>query len=224
MDINIQHYLNRTADEQVQHFEQSITPEAAASDAALQTAIEQLATAINGATAAGELMRATLTVSTPEPTLISLETGVINLPLANAKKVGGFFEPDEIVPVKIYLVVESKFLNASGLHISLLATSGDFAKDSSSAVSAAVTQVSAYLLHIQEEAAKPEPEPTPAKKPAAKKTTRRTTKKTTSKRKPAAKKTTTRKTAAKKSTTKTAAKKTTTRKTTTKAAAKKAGA
>lgn len=217
MDINIQHYLDRTADEQVKHFDASITPEEAAKPAALKSAVEQLAAAINAATATDELMRATLTVTTPEPTLISLETGVINLPLANAKKVGGFFEPDEIVPVKIYLVVESKFLNASGLHISLLATSDDFAKSSTSSVDAVVAQAQTDLQHIAEEAAKPATEPKVAKKAPARTTTkRRTTRKT------AAKKTTKSKTTTKKTTTrKTAAKKTTTRRST---ASKKAGA
>jgi hypothetical protein len=213
MEINVQHYLNRTADDQVQHFEQSSTIAATANAAGLTAALQPLATAINDATAAGELMRATLTINGgKEPVLVSFETGVINMPLANAKKVGGFLEADEIVPVNIYLVTESKYLNASGLRIDKLADSDEFAANTASILQSVVADVGAKLTHIAEEEAKPEPvaKPAPAKKTTAKKTTRRTT----------AKKSTTKKTTAKK----TSAKKTTARKTTRKSTAKKVNA
>lgn len=210
MEINVQHYLNRTADDQVQHFEQSSTIAATSTAAGLTAALQPLAEAINSATAAGELMRATLTITGgKEPVLVSFETGVINMPLANAKKVGGFLEADEIVPVNIYLVTESKYLNASGLRIDKVADSDEFAANTASLVQGVASDVAEKLTHIGEEEAKPEPvaKPAPAKKTTRKTATRRT----------AAKKTTTKKTTAKKTATKkTTAKRATSRKTTSK--------
>lgn len=209
MEINVQHYLNRTADDQVQHFEQSSTRGAVATADGLVAALQPLASAVNDATAAGELMRATLTISGgKEPVLVSLETGVINMPLANAKKVAGFLEVDEIVPVNIYLVTESKFLNASGLRIDKVASSNDFATDTMTYLQQVASDVIAKFTHISEEEEKPEPVAKPA--PKKKVTRRATTKKTTTK-KPAAKKTT-----------KATAKKTTAKKTTRKTPVKKA--
>lgn len=200
MDINVQHFLNRTADEQVKHFDQLTTPEAVADTTGMLAALQPLADAVVDALNQGELMRATLTVQGTEPTTISFETGIINLPFANAKKVGGFFEADEIVPVNVYLVTENaKFLNASGLRIDELATSDDFAAKTAAYTQLAATTAVEQLAHITEEAAKPQPvvKEVPANKA---KTTKKTTRKTTT-RKTTAKKTTTRKTTAKKATT-----------------------
>lgn len=212
MEINVQHYLNRVADDQVQHFEQLVAPAAVADQQGLQAALAPIFDATAQALATGELMRATLTVQGTQPTLVSLETGVINLPLANAKKVAGFLEPDEIVPVDVYLVTESPFLNASGLRIDRLTDSVSFADNQAALIAQVAETVSAQLAHIEEEAAKPVPvvKEAPAKKTAAKKTTaKKTTTKKAAAKKPAAKKTTTKKAPAKKTTTKTAAKKAT---------------
>ncbi|WDF82472.1 hypothetical protein PQ472_11345 [Lacticaseibacillus pabuli] len=195
MDINVQHYLNRTADEQVKHFDQLTTPAAVADTEAMVAALQPLADAVVDAVNQGELIRATLTLQGTEPTLISFETGIINLPLANAKKVGGFFEADEIVPVNVYLVTENKFLNASGLRIDELATTDDFVAKAVAYTQLAATTAVEQVAHITEEAAKPAPvvKEVPANKAkTTKKTTRRTTaKKTTTKRKTTAKKSTT---------------------------------
>lgn len=206
MEINVQHYLNRVADDQVQHFDQLTSPAAVADAAGLQTALQPIFAATTQAIQAGELIRATLTIQGTQPTLVSLETGLINLPLANAKKVPGFLEPDEIVPVKVYLITESPFLNASKLRIDLLAPSDQFVADEAALLAQVTTTVQEQLAHIAEEAAKPAPveEEAPAKKaPAKKKTaTKKTTAKKPAAKKAPAKKATTKKTAAKKTTTK----------------------
>ncbi|MFC6323245.1 hypothetical protein [Companilactobacillus baiquanensis] len=49
-----------------------------------------------------------------------LETGVINLPFDDAKKVTHFFEDEEIVDTKIYLSTRCDYLNASKFHIDLI--------------------------------------------------------------------------------------------------------
>ncbi len=53
-----------------------------------------------------QLIQADLVVDFPEPTTITVETGMINLPFANVNKIPNFFwNPDEIVPVRVYLIV-----------------------------------------------------------------------------------------------------------------------
>lgn len=207
MDINVQKYLDMAANDEVQHFEQSVSPEMVPDATGMGLALQPVVAAVVQAVQANQLMRATLTVQTAVPTTISFETGIINMPLANAKKAGNFFEIEEIVPVKIYLVTENPFLNASGLRIDELATSDEFVRNTDALLANVAPHAVEQLQHIAEEAAKPAPEP--AAKPAAKKTTRKTTKKTTTKRattkkstakKPAAKKATAKKAPAKKTT------------------------
>lgn len=49
-----------------------------------------------------------------------LETGVINLPFDDAKKVTHFFDDDAEVDTKIYLSTACDYLNASKFHIDLI--------------------------------------------------------------------------------------------------------
>ncbi|MFC6176849.1 hypothetical protein ACFQAV_08340 [Companilactobacillus huachuanensis] len=49
-----------------------------------------------------------------------IETGVINLPFADAKKVTHFFDDDAEAETKIYLSTSCEFLNASKFHIDLI--------------------------------------------------------------------------------------------------------
>jgi len=49
-----------------------------------------------------------------------LETGVINLPFADAKKVTHFFDDDAEAETKIYLSTSCDYLNASKFHIDLI--------------------------------------------------------------------------------------------------------
>lgn len=156
---------------------------------------------------------------TAEPAVkFSLEMSPVNLPMTDFKKVNQFFEDETaLVPVKIYLVTRSEFINVSKLHIDLL---GDSDQDLSVADLAKMLQEK-YAIIVETFKNPPVPKE-PAPKPAAKKTTtRRTTKKSTTKKastkKAPAKKTTTKKAATKKTT----AKKTTTTKSTRKSATKK---
>jgi len=49
-----------------------------------------------------------------------LETGVINLPFADAKKVTHFFDDDAETETKLYLSTSCEYLNASKFHIDLI--------------------------------------------------------------------------------------------------------
>lgn len=49
-----------------------------------------------------------------------LETGIINLPFADAKKVTHFFDDDAEVETKIYLSTSCDYLNTSKFHIDLI--------------------------------------------------------------------------------------------------------
>ncbi|XRJ97587.1 hypothetical protein ACPBEI_02215 [Latilactobacillus sakei] len=154
-----------------------------------------------------------LTTYEGEQVKVTLETGVVNLPLQYIKKVNQFLELEAQAEVNIYLYVTSPLVNRSGMRIDLIGTVVDFEAQADQAWTK-VEQLLTQDLEAVEAGAKlakeapVEAPKTPAKKKAApkKKTAAKktTTKKkaTTTKKKPAAKKTTTKKTAAKKTTTK----------------------
>ncbi|MEE1525498.1 MAG: hypothetical protein UHK99_11530, partial [Lacticaseibacillus paracasei] len=134
---------------------------------------------------------------------------------ANVNKIPNFLEPDEIVPVRVYLIVASPFVNVSGLRIDEAATAADYLQDFDTINAQMTASVQEKLEHIQTEMAKPKETvkevPANKQKTTAKKTTRRaTTKKKTTTRKTTKKSTSASKAAPKRTTTK----KTMTRKTT----------
>lgn len=207
MQINTKAFQDAVMDGNYTTFDQEATPQAIAKSG-LDTALAPVFAAVDAALEAGKLIQAQLTITSKEPTIIRLETGIVNLPFADAKKIINFLEPEELVPLRLYLIVISEHVNASGLRIDEVATLDDYLKTKSAQQAAIIAAGQEKLALIAENAAKPKPEPTaPAKRATAK---RATAKKTTTKR------ATTRKTAAKKP----AAKKSTTRKTTRKPAAK----
>ncbi|KRL00608.1 hypothetical protein [Liquorilactobacillus capillatus] len=61
-----------------------------------------------------------------EPVMVSLESGIINLPFANSNKVDNFFENQEETAVIINLIVEAEDVNASGLRIDSFGTVADY--------------------------------------------------------------------------------------------------
>ncbi|GEO78630.1 hypothetical protein FD29_GL000766 [Companilactobacillus mindensis DSM 14500] len=70
---------------------------------------------------AGKLSQVIMHVADAEfPIDFYLETGVINLPFADAKKVTHFFDDDAEVETKIYLSTACDYLNASKFHIDLI--------------------------------------------------------------------------------------------------------
>ncbi|GAF41914.1 DNA-binding protein HU [Agrilactobacillus composti DSM 18527 = JCM 14202] len=152
----------------------------------------------------------------------------MNLPFENTKKVFQFYDLEETVPVRIYLITEAEDLNASGFRIDEMGTADDLMTNEA-AVAAKInaqaseqwTYVNAHLGEVaaakEKAAAAFKAKQAAAKKTPAKKTT---AKRTTTRRKATARKATT---AAKKTTT-AAAKRTTTAKKPTTAATKRSTA
>ncbi|KRN27976.1 hypothetical protein IV38_GL001817 [Lactobacillus selangorensis] len=222
MELTVQQYLDAVQNQDYDHQEWHVSPEHLA-EKGLPTYTHELYDRLRKDLGDNRLAQLQLTVDYPDrPATFTLETGIINLPLRYATKIGQFFQSeDETVPVRLYLIVESEDINVTGLRIDEMTTTDDYLKqftETNADINDAIFEKNDFL---QLEAQKPHEEPVPeavAKKaPAKQTTTRKTTakKKTTTTRKKATttrKRTTTRKTAAAK---KPAAKKTTTRRKTT---------
>lgn len=84
-------------------------------DSAIKQAVSDFQTNIE----AGQLSQQILIVTGfVEDFQIRLESGIINLPFSNIKKVDNFFDDqDEEVDVNLYLIVEANALNASKFRI-----------------------------------------------------------------------------------------------------------
>ncbi|TLQ51429.1 hypothetical protein FEZ34_04400 [Lacticaseibacillus casei] len=216
MEINVHKFQEAVLAGTFEHTEVHLTAAAFKKDG-VDTAMAKVFADVRSAIEKNQLIQADLVIDFPEPTTITVETGVINLPFANVNKITNFLEPDEIVPVRVYLIVTSPFVNVSGLRIDETATAADYLQDFATINDQMIASVQEKLDHIQTEMAKPKEiakeVPANKQKPAAKKTTRRTATK---------KRTTTRKTTKKTATaSKAAAKTTTAKKTTTRKTAKK---
>lgn len=201
MEINTKAFQEAIMDGNYTTFNQDVTPAVAAKG--LDSALVPVFAAVDDAIAQGKLIQAQLTITSAEPTIIRLETGIVNLPFADAKKIINFLEPEEQVPLKLYLIVIAEHVNASGLRIDEVATLDQYTDQKAAQQAVIVAAGMQKLDEIAENQLRPAKAPV-EKKPATRRTT---TKKTTTKRK-----TTTRKITAKKATT---------RKTTRKPAAKK---
>ncbi|MCH4172358.1 MAG: hypothetical protein LKF36_14150 [Lactobacillus sp.] len=233
MDIKVQDFVDRIEANTYTHFEATKSDAVANKDGIAALLTPALA-AISEAVATGHLAQAKLVLTGKANVVYRLETGVVNLPFENTKKVFQFYDLEETVPVRIYLITEAEDLNASGFRIDEMGTADDLMTNEAAVAAKVNAQASeqwTYVnAHLGEVAAAKEKaaaafkakqaaaKKTPAKKTPAKRTTTR--RKTTTARKTtaAAKKPTTaaakRTTAAKKTTT-AAAKRTTTKRTTT---------
>ncbi|WP_367369926.1 hypothetical protein [Latilactobacillus curvatus] len=210
MKIEVQAFINQIQDQTYLTDEYELpTPDPFVADVILA----QLKPAIDKAIEKQALTSfSVLTEYAGEPVKVTLETGIVNLPLQYIKKVNQFFELDDQAEVNLYLYVTSPLINRSNMRIDLIGTVASFEE----AAAANWTKIADLLTKdleavvIGSQAPKEEPveKKAPAKKKAAPK------KKATTKKKAPAKKTTAKKTATKKATTK----KTTTKKKTTKKA------
>ncbi|WP_054750849.1 hypothetical protein [Lacticaseibacillus thailandensis] len=172
MEINVQKYLDAVTNTDYVISEHTVQPVAVEQEGVAAALAPLLADAQTNL-GAGRIMRSVVTIASAEPTTVALEAGVVNLPMADAKKITNFLGNDEIVPVRLYLVVANKFLNASGLRIDEVATADEFLAHPDQYGQAIVDSVTEKLAHIATEAAKPQEEVKP--KTAAQATTRRTT-------------------------------------------------
>ncbi|WP_338216447.1 hypothetical protein [Lacticaseibacillus salsurivasis] len=185
MEINVKAFQTAIQEENFEQINHSVTPQQAQADltGALAPVFADLEAAIN----AGKLIQAQLTITSETPTYVRLETGVINLPFADSKKVSNFLDPDSMAPLKIYLIVATPDLNASDLHIDLVADAETYLAHPKANQAAVIAEVSEDLVRIKanHDAPKPVVKAAPAnraKTTARKSTTRKvTTRKTTKK-------------------------------------------
>lgn len=203
MKIEVQAFINQIQDQTYLTDEYELpTPDPFVADGILA----QLKPAIDKAIEKQALASfSVLTEYAGEPVKVTLETGIVNLPLQYIKKVNQFFELEDQVEVNLYLYVTSPLINQSNMRIDLIGPVASFA----TAATANWTKIADLLTKDLEAVVigsqAPKEEPAEKKAPAKKTATK---KKATTKKKAAAKKTT------KKATTK----KTTTAKKTTKKA------
>lgn len=197
MEINVKAFQTAIQEENFEQINHSVTPEQAQADltGALAPVFADLEAAIN----AGKLIQAQLTITSETPTYVRLETGVINLPFADSKKVSNFLDPDSMAPLKVYLIVATPDLNASDLHIDLVADAETYLAHPKANQAAVIAEVSEDLVRIKANHDAPQPVVKAAPASRAKTTRKTSTRKTT------IRKATTRKTATKKSTTRKAA-------------------
>lgn len=210
MKIEVQAFINQIQDQTYLTDEYELpTPDPFVADVILA----QLKPAIDKAIEKQALTSfSVLTEYAGEPVKVTLETGIVNLPLQYIKKVNQFFELDDQAEVNLYLYVTSPLINRSNMRIDLIGTVASFEESAAANWTKIADLLTKDLEAVVIGSQAPKEEPVEKKAPAKKKAA--TKKKATTKKKAPAKKTTAKKTATKKTTTK----KTTTKKKTTKKA------
>lgn len=154
MEINVHKFQEAILDGSFEHTENHLTAAAFKKDG-IEAGLTKVFADVRKAIDKQQLIQADLVIDFPEPTIITVETGIINLPFANVNKVTNFLEADEIVPVRVYLVVASPFVNVSGLRIDEIATAADYLTGFETLNKQMTASVHEKLDHIQEEMAKP---------------------------------------------------------------------
>lgn len=97
---------------------------------------------------AGKLVQSQLTVKQNPETIIRLESGIINLPFADAKKIPNFLALDSEVPLNVYLIVISPDVNVSGLRIDLMSSAADYLADQTAQQAAIISAIEVKLAEI----------------------------------------------------------------------------
>lgn len=195
MEINAKAFQTAIQEENFEQINHSVTPKQAQADltGALAPVFADLEAAIN----AGKLIQAQLTITSETPTYVRLETGVINLPFADSKKVSNFLDPDSMAPLKVYLIVATPDLNASDLHIDLVADAETYLANPKANQVAVIAEVTEDLVRIKANHDAPKPVVKAAPANRAKTTARKATTRKATTRKTTAKKSTPRKAATK---------------------------
>lgn len=89
------------------------------------TMVQEVATALKK----DRLMQVQLVLEGKNPITFALETNIINLPLANYKKLINFFDEEEVQPVMVYFETASEYLNASHFRIDLFMDGDELVND-----------------------------------------------------------------------------------------------
>ena len=147
MEINVHKFQEAILAGTFEHTAVHVTAAAFKKDG-ITDALTKVFADVRAAIEKDQLIQADLVVDFPEPTTITVETGIINLPFANVNKIPNFLEPDEIVPVRVYLIVASPFVNVSGLRIDEAATAADYLQDFDTINAQMTASVQEKLEHI----------------------------------------------------------------------------
>ena len=148
MEINVHKFQEAILDGSFEHTENHLTAATFKKDG-IEAGLTKVFADVRKAIDKQQLIQADLVIDFPEPTIITVETGIINLPFANVNKVTNFLEADEIVPVRVYLVVASPFVNVSGLRIDEIATAADYLTGFETLNKQMTASVHETLDHIQ---------------------------------------------------------------------------
>ncbi|WP_179396043.1 hypothetical protein [Lacticaseibacillus absianus] len=199
MEINVQAFQDAIAADNYQVTQLSVTPTQVA-DQGLDQCLRPAFAALDAALDQGVLAQVDLVITSAEPTTLRLETGVINLPLADSKKVNNFLDETAMVPLKLNLIVISPYVNQSGLRIDTVASADEYQQHRAADQAVVIAEAQEKLALI--EAVRTAPKPVVKEAPAARATTKKPATRRTAAKKAPTTKATTRKPAAKKPATK----------------------
>ena len=110
------------------------------------TMVQEVATALNK----DRLMQVQLVLEGKNPITFALETNIINLPLANYKKLINFFDEEEAQPVKVYFETASEYLNASHFRIDLFMDGDELVNDPEGAADRLADAMSEKIKQVKE--------------------------------------------------------------------------
>lgn len=110
------------------------------------TMVQEVATALNK----DRLMQVQLVLEGKNPITFALETNIINLPLANYKKLINFFDEEEAQPVKVYFETASEYLNASHFRIDLFMDGDELVADLEGAADRLADAMSEKIKQVKE--------------------------------------------------------------------------
>ena len=110
------------------------------------TMVQEVATALKK----DRLMQVQLVLEGKNPITFVLETNIINLPLANYKKLINFFDEEEAQPVKVYFETASEYLNASHFRIGLFMDGDELVNDSEGAADRLADAMSEKIKQVKE--------------------------------------------------------------------------
>lgn len=108
--------------------------------------VQEVATALNK----DRLMQVQLVLEGKNPITFALETNIINLPLANYKKLINFFDEEEAQPVKVYFETASEHLNASHFRIDLFMDGDELVNDPEGAADRLADAMSEKIKQVKE--------------------------------------------------------------------------
>ncbi|TXG07757.1 hypothetical protein [Lactobacillus delbrueckii] len=110
------------------------------------TMVQEVATALKK----DQLIQVQLVLEGKNPITFALETNIINLPLANYKKLINFFDEEEAQPVKVYFETASEYLNASHFRIDLFMDGDELVADVEGAADRLADAMSEKIKQVKE--------------------------------------------------------------------------